>query len=45
MFSSTTIINEEQLVWMYSIIGAVMYFVLGVLSFLILKNVPLKNIG
>jgi len=45
MFSSTNFINEEQLVWMYSIIGAVMYFILGVLSFLILKNVPLKYIG
>tara|TARA_Y100001968_G_C19372487_1_gene725835 strand:- start:332 stop:1537 length:1206 start_codon:yes stop_codon:yes gene_type:complete len=44
MFSSINFINEEHLVWSYSLIGAVMYFLLGILSFLILKNVSLKHI-
>jgi len=45
LFSSIDFVNEEQLVWTYSIIGSVMYLVLGILSFLVLKDVQFKNIG
>ena len=45
MFSNGSFINEEQLVWAYSIIGAVMYFVLGIVSFLILKDIKSWNGG
>ena len=45
MFSRVNFINEEQLVWAYSIIGAVMYFVLGILSFFVLKDIRSWNGG
>ena len=45
MFSSFNFINEKQLVLTYSIIGAVMYFVLGVLSFFVLKDIKSWNGG
>ena len=45
MFSSVDFINEEQLVWTYSIIGAVMYFTLGMLSFFVLKDIKSWNGG
>ena len=36
---------KKQLVLTYSIIGAVMYFVLGVLSFFVLKDIKSWNGG
>ena len=45
MFSRVNFIYEEQLVWTYSIIGAVMYFVLGILSYFVLKDIRSWNGG
>ena len=45
LFSSFNFINEKQLVLTYSIIGAIMYFVLGVLSFFVLKDIKSWNGG